>query len=894
MTETEQPRTLTFSEKPNTQYCIPEWLRDEQIRIAIQKIKGRIVPNDSIREEPIAVIGYGPSLKETWEEIRDFKFIITCSGAHKFLIERGIVPTWHLEVDPREHKIQLLGPANKDVIYLPSSTSHPKYLDHLLASGADIKLWHVFTNQAEGQRILPAGEWSITGGADAGLRALVMSRLLGFVNIHAFGIDGSFGDGTSHADAHPNAPNKNFKCEFPEGSGIFYQTTPALLGCAKSVPHEVDQLKDAAVQFHGSGLIQSIMQAHTPRKPNQSMIAFVKPELISSGYQKLNEQLHMDNPAYGTSGRKHVDAVLRIAESLKTTSILDYGCGKGMLAKGIPFPIWEFDPCVEGKRDSPRPADIVVCTDVLEHVEPENLMAVLADLARVTAKVGYFVIHTGPSQKSMNDGRNTHLIQQPMEWWQKRLSKFFTIGRIFQQDQSIQAVVGPKVNETLKDVTKVEHDGTAVKFHTPNEQTLWRAKSLFTKEPATIAWIDTFKPGEILFDVGANVGGYSVWAAKRRGVKVLAFEPQADNYALLCRNLQLNGSEATAYCMALTKESSMSFLSMSQPEPGSACHTFGADIGPDLQPRNGVRQGCLGESLDSVAKRLGITPDHLKIDVDGFEHLVVAGADEILRSGKIKSLLVEVNGNLPEHGEMLSSLAGLSYEFEAAQVEASTRKEGAFKGCAEYVFRKKQEPIVNLPGTINEKPFPWFHSENAFSPDLFEEMRKKLPSDYTPIEKSRNLKGYPERFTAQPTDPFWTDLFSRLRDGRLKRALCDRFGVPNPDELTDECLLIRDLAGYQIGPHTDSPSKVITVLFYLPKDGLLVDAGTTIYTPKKMDFTCAGGPHYPFEDFDVYQTMPFKPNSMFAFLKTNNSFHGVPPCEGTRDVLLYDIRCVNK
>jgi hypothetical protein len=114
--------------------------------------------------------------------------------------------------------------------------------------------------------------------------------------------------------------------------------------------------------------------------------------------------------------------------------------------------------------------------------------------------------------------------------------------------------------------------------------------------------------------------------------------------------------------------------------------------------------------------------------------------------------------------------------------------------------------------------------------------------------------------------------------------------VDNPESLKDECLLIRDVAGYHIGPHTDSPQKVITVLFYLPSDESLVGAGTSIYVPRDSSFTCEGGPHYEAKDFVINYTMPFKPNSAFAFLKSNNSFHGVEPCEGTRDVLLYDIR----
>jgi hypothetical protein len=102
-------KLLDVNEKQQVMYCIPLWLRDEQIKSAIAKIPGRIQPQPE-RTDSIAIVGYGPSLKTTWKKIKDFKYVITCSGSHKFLIEKGIIPTWHVEVDPRKHKIGLLGP----------------------------------------------------------------------------------------------------------------------------------------------------------------------------------------------------------------------------------------------------------------------------------------------------------------------------------------------------------------------------------------------------------------------------------------------------------------------------------------------------------------------------------------------------------------------------------------------------------------------------------------------------------------------------------------------------------------------------------------------------------------------------------------------------------------
>jgi 2-polyprenyl-3-methyl-5-hydroxy-6-metoxy-1,4-benzoquinol methylase len=439
--------TLDATEKQTVAYCIPLWLRDEQIKHAIARVPGRIAPAYDARPESVAVVCYGPSLNETWEQVRDFPVIISCSGAHKFLLERGIVPTYHVEVDPRAHKTLLMGPPHPDVEYLIASTCHPKLFDHL--AGQRVTLWHVFDSKEEGIRTLPHGEWAITGGCNVGLRALTLAGFLGFRDLHVFGMDGCEGASGKHAAAHPNQPTGSAACEYPPGSGTVYRTTPAMLEAARGTWHELDQMPAVRATFYGEGLVQAMARDYVPKPKSGTTVmaagvGFCKDPVISAEYASLNRQLHESNLAYGVGGGKHAETVLSLAASLKTTSILDYGCGKGYLAKAIPFPIWEYDPAIPGKTDSPRPADVVVCTDVLEHIEPEHLDGVLKDLQRCTRKVGYFVIHTGPAAKTLPDGRNTHLLQYPRSWWEQRLRQHFTVGRIIERLPEIHVVVGPK------------------------------------------------------------------------------------------------------------------------------------------------------------------------------------------------------------------------------------------------------------------------------------------------------------------------------------------------------------------------------------------------------------------------------------------------------------------
>lgn len=440
-------KILDLDAKQKVGYCIPLWLRDEQIKQAVLRVKDRLQPVEEQRTDPIAIVGFGPSLQTTWEQLKAFKYIITCSGSHKFLLERGIVPTYHVEVDPREHKVTLLGPPHPDVEYLIASTCHPKYFDHL--EGYKVKLWHIFDSTEEGLRMLPRSEWAVTGGCDAGLRAMTLAAFLGFRDLHIFGLDGSTPapDGLRHAAEHPNGKQKYSVTKYKDQE--FY-TTPAMLEAAKQTFHELRQMPKVQATFYGEGLTQEMAKDYRPPKdespkPLNSVIAFVKPDLISDAYRKLNADLHQQNLAYGVGGGKHADIVLKLVASLNTTSVLDYGCGKGYLAKALSFPIWEYDPAIPEKSLEPRPADIVVCTDVLEHIEPEKLQFVLRDLQRVTKKVLYAIIHTGPAGKTLSDGRNTHLIQRDRRWWDKKLSNYFKIGQTIEKLPELHYVLAPQL-----------------------------------------------------------------------------------------------------------------------------------------------------------------------------------------------------------------------------------------------------------------------------------------------------------------------------------------------------------------------------------------------------------------------------------------------------------------
>ena len=438
--------TLDAAVKQPVRYCIDLWLRDEQIRQSSARIRRRIADDQPGRQYParagrVAVVCYGPSLNDTWEQVRGFDAVISCSGSHKFLVERGIVPTWHVEVDPRRHKVELMGPPQAGVEYLIASTCHAAVFDHL--EGFDVRLWHVFDSQADALRTLPPGEWALMGGSSVGLRALTIAHFLGFSDLHVFGMDGCEGPTGKHAAAHPSQPKGHSTVEY---GGRTFLTTQSMLECARQTWHELNQMPEVTATFYGDGLVQAMARDYVPAPPikGTALIGITKPELISATYRALNAQLHAENLAYGVGGGKHAGTVRKLAAALGSKSVLDYGCGKGYLAKALEFPIWQYDPAIPEFAESPRPADLVVCSDVLEHIEPDKLPFVLDDLRRCVRGVGYFVVHTGPAQKTLADGRNAHLLQRDAQWWRAELQQFFQVGPTKQVGPELYFVVGPK------------------------------------------------------------------------------------------------------------------------------------------------------------------------------------------------------------------------------------------------------------------------------------------------------------------------------------------------------------------------------------------------------------------------------------------------------------------
>lgn len=150
---------------------------------------------------------------------------------------------------------------------------------------------------------------------------------------------------------------------------------------------------------------------------------------ISPAYLESQQWLHSRPKGYGGGGAKWADAVVGLCSVNACASVIDYGCGQGTLKTATEpqltgVEIVEYDPAIPGKNsiEKYRKFDLVVCTDVLEHIESDRLNVVIDHLFKLSQKLVFLVIATRPSNKFFPDGRNVHLTIEPASWWLERLA----------------------------------------------------------------------------------------------------------------------------------------------------------------------------------------------------------------------------------------------------------------------------------------------------------------------------------------------------------------------------------------------------------------------------------------------------------------------------------------
>ncbi len=258
-----------------------------------------------------------------------------------------------------------------------------------------------------------------------------------------------------------------------------------------------------------------------------------------------------------------------------------------------------------------------------------------------------------------------------MSNWSPRQRKLETVKRAVHRGELIQLPY-----------FEVEIDGRTLRYSGPDESPLmWgRVQTLFAKEPTTIPYLESFGSDDLMLDVGANVGMYSIYAAVMTGCQVVSVEPESLNFAELNKNVYLNGlhGRVTPICAAATDTRKIDRLNLGTFGIGYAFHDFGENTWtkdqkwtPDVTTKRDqrVQQGCMGIPIDElVSSGFMRTPDHIKIDVDGLEHRVIAGAHNTLRDPRVKTVLIELDHAIEQSHYILEMMQRIGWKYSEDQL----------------------------------------------------------------------------------------------------------------------------------------------------------------------------------------------------------------------------------
>lgn len=211
--------------------------------------------------------------------------------------------------------------------------------------------------------------------------------------------------------------------------------------------------------------------------------------------------------------------------------------------------------------------------------------------------------------------------------------------------------------DSYKKIKILEKD---IKFFTPNYITNFLIDEFYTKEPETLEWINSFKKNEnkiIYWDIGANIGLYSIYAAlKHEDIEVVSFEPSTSNLRVLSRNISINKLEEkikiNQFPLSNVENKYLTFKEDKFME-GVALHSWGENYNFEGKPFNTknnykIYGTTINYLLDNNILEI---PNYIKIDVDGIEHLILQGGSKYLKKPKIKSLSIELNENFTQQLE---------------------------------------------------------------------------------------------------------------------------------------------------------------------------------------------------------------------------------------------------
>jgi FkbM family methyltransferase len=213
----------------------------------------------------------------------------------------------------------------------------------------------------------------------------------------------------------------------------------------------------------------------------------------------------------------------------------------------------------------------------------------------------------------------------------------------------------------------VETKRGRILFVSPQARALEYPRDFMTREPEMLEWIDRFATPCTYWDIGANIGSYVLYAALDPKVMTYAFEPSPSNYNALCVNVYENrrGDNVAAYCLAFDQQALLATLDMDDLSAGSFGHSFGSDPNVKRPEHRAIfHQPALGFSIDGFRDLYRLAaPNYLKLDIDGNEEKVLAGAAKTLADPALRGVMIEVDRNGARTEALLKTLADYGFRF---------------------------------------------------------------------------------------------------------------------------------------------------------------------------------------------------------------------------------------
>jgi hypothetical protein len=293
-----------------------------QIETCVKKGYPRLHLQD-LRDEWLSVVGYGPSLHDTWKEITHP--CITVSGALDFMQDHGVIPDFHAECDGRDYKTKHLEHANKETKYFMASVCNPRMWD--LLEGCDVSYWHT----ANGQHVV---DWIgkndvnsilIAGGSNIGLCAIHIGGILGFRKFRLFGFDGNYRGDIRHAGPHYAEPQRRI---MRAANGRTWETSPQMFNACDEFLRLYDN-PECRFEIVGESLLGDlVVEADKGKGFWDGLLMGITKEMIQETTDLLKaSETRRPRASYNTGSISHLAslALRLLTERLKPEVIAEVG-----------------------------------------------------------------------------------------------------------------------------------------------------------------------------------------------------------------------------------------------------------------------------------------------------------------------------------------------------------------------------------------------------------------------------------------------------------------------------------------------------------------------------------------------------------------------------------------